>query len=255
MRGMDSQECVAAHLVCRDCGLTKPLSEFYFAKKQNIYIKRCKPCYSVASKARYEKNKDKILSQQKARVAANKEAVSAYMREWYKKNKEHVLARSAAYRADPVVAERETERQKRYYAERADIIQAKRKAAMTPERYEAHKAAWSAWARRNRPLVVAKSRTRRLRIIGATPRWVDLDAINAFYIEAAKLTVETGVPHEVDHIVPIDGKIVSGLHVPWNLQILTRTQNRSKANKLKAEDIVRHSVETRRDGDKEPHQN
>lgn len=69
---------------------------------------------------------------------------------------------------------------------------------------------------------------RQKRIKKATPAWTDLTAIKQFYIEAQQLTKETGIPHEVDHIIPIQGKLVSGLHVPANLQILTEKQNQTK---------------------------
>lgn len=62
----------------------------------------------------------------------------------------------------------------------------------------------------------------------ATPSWADLAAIEAFYTEARRLTAVTGVPHEVDHIVPIQGKRVCGLHVEANLQILTKVDNVKK---------------------------
>lgn len=68
-----------------------------------------------------------------------------------------------------------------------------------------------------------------------TPKWLSNDHlknIRKFYEQAQKITETTGVKHHVDHIVPLRGKTVSGLHVPWNLQILTASENGKKHNKL-----------------------
>ena len=56
--------------------------------------------------------------------------------------------------------------------------------------------------------------------------------IQKIYELCKQITLLTGVPHEVDHIVPICGKNVSGLHVPWNLRIITREENSKKSNKF-----------------------
>lgn len=65
----------------------------------------------------------------------------------------------------------------------------------------------------------------------AMPIWADRSAIEKFYEQARDMTRMTGVRHSVDHIWPLKGKGFTGLHVPWNLQILTFAENASKNNK------------------------
>lgn len=75
---------------------------------------------------------------------------------------------------------------------------------------------------------------RRAGLDRATPKWADRAAIKAIYDEAASLTKKTGTRHEVDHIVPLNGEFVSGLHVHWNLRAIPHYENRAKSNKFTA---------------------
>lgn len=78
----------------------------------------------------------------------------------------------------------------------------------------------------------AKRRAARLQ---RTPNWLTLlhlSQIEMFYASARALTKELGIEFDVDHIVPLQGKNVSGLHVPWNLQVLPAVENGSKSNKV-----------------------
>ncbi len=71
--------------------------------------------------------------------------------------------------------------------------------------------------------------------IKATPKWLTTAQrrqIRDFYSEAQRLTIETGVLHHVDHIIPLRSDVVCGLHVPWNLQVLTAEDNLRKNNSL-----------------------
>jgi hypothetical protein len=63
------------------------------------------------------------------------------------------------------------------------------------------------------------------------PRWADIEKIRRFYLEAWRLTMNTGIPHQVDHIVPLRGKTVSGFHTHTNLQVIPKIDNLRKGNR------------------------
>jgi 5-methylcytosine-specific restriction endonuclease McrA len=88
---------------------------------------------------------------------------------------------------------------------------------------------------RERPWVSrARVRLRQATQAKATPPWVDVSAIRDIYRSAEEATRATGVLHSVDHIVPLRGRGVCGLHVPWNLQVMTMEENRRKSNRFDA---------------------
>lgn len=68
----------------------------------------------------------------------------------------------------------------------------------------------------------------------ATPRWADRSAMREMYAEAKRLTRETGIRHEVDHIYPVSSSTICGLHVHTNLRIMTATANLAKSNRWEA---------------------
>jgi 5-methylcytosine-specific restriction endonuclease McrA len=91
------------------------------------------------------------------------------------------------------------------------------------------------WYEKNKHKAFAKSAKYRAAKRNACPKWVDEELKNQianFYLEAKIKTLETGIKHEVDHIIPLKSEVVCGLHVPWNLQVLTQFVNRQKRNKL-----------------------
>lgn len=87
----------------------------------------------------------------------------------------------------------------------------------------------------NRAKLNALDSKRRATKLKATPKWlteVDYQVIEEFYKTSQKLKLETGQDYHVDHIIPLQGKDVCGLHVPWNLQVILASENLYKSNKL-----------------------
>lgn len=130
---------------------------------------------------------------------ANKDAVEEYNKKWYA---EH--------------CEKKSESSRKWYNENK----------------EKRTASANSWKKNNPGAVNATAAKRRASLLQQTPQWANLDKIREIYIEAARLTKETGIQHHVDHVIPLLGKNISGLHVHTNLQILTASENLKKSNKL-----------------------
>jgi hypothetical protein len=91
------------------------------------------------------------------------------------------------------------------------------------------------WQKENPELFRHHSSKRKAAKLQAIPKFANLDKIKEVYQEAAELQKQDGIPRHVDHIIPLQGKNVCGLHVETNLQILTAEENILKSNKFKTE--------------------
>lgn len=160
---------------------------------------------------------------------------AAYAREWRKNNPEKVaanMAKSQARRKERWEQFLADER-RRYAGKAAEVCDRQRayRAANPQKRAEVVKA----YRENNRDLARECVSRRRAALMSAMPKWVDRKAIRAVYAAAVKASKETGIPHEVDHIMPLRGKGFCGLHVPWNLQVLTAVENKKKFTSFAAD--------------------
>lgn len=93
----------------------------------------------------------------------------------------------------------------------------------------------NAWKERNLVWVRADTKARRRKHREATPPWLSRQQkaqIREMYKMAITMTKTTGEQYVVDHIVPLRSETVCGLHVPWNLRVITQEENLKKSNKL-----------------------
>lgn len=232
MWGMEAHECPATSKTCTGCGEAKPLSGFTFDKWRGRYFAACKECTNAKQRERYLKNREAKLRQCAEYREANKENVKASLADWYQRNKDHVLERSKKYRSSDRVKAMERERQKlRYESNRAAIqLQRKEYYAANKEAQEKRRQYLGEHYRNNKPAYYARRMKRIAAEKQAIPKWASLAAIVEIYETAIAKTEETGTPHEVDHIIPLQGRLVCGLHVEYNLRVVPRHENRSKSN-------------------------
>ena len=158
---------------------------------------------------------------------ADPEVRKRYMQEYATRNREKAAEYQKAYRQANAEKTREYQREykKEYYH---------RKLKHDPEFVKKERIRASKWYLENteRAKLTAKAHCtkRRSLIDKVTPAWTDMEAVKAIYALAMKRTEETGIKHEVDHIVPLRGKNVQGLHCEANLRVITMAENRQKGS-------------------------
>jgi len=120
---------------------------------------------------------------------------------------------------------------KDYYARNKEQVIA-RAAARPVEQRKMHREKYKA---QNPELYKAFVSVRRRRHKNATPKWITPEqklAMRNLYLQAQALTKATGERYVVDHIIPLISPEVCGLHVPWNLRVITQEENLIKSNKI-----------------------
>lgn len=202
---------------CKICSVEFPLSNFSRnARARDGLDARCKPCVRLIGAAYDARNREKRAAAARSRRELDPAGAKAAERKWYKKNSEY--ARQA---------------QRDRYAKNPEVNK-QAVANWRKVRPGYGSFAVGLWRQENPHKVRAQVAKRRCDKLERTPPWLtreDFQTMEFFYFMARALTENTGVPHHVDHVFPLRGKYVSGLHVPGNLQILTATENMQKKNR------------------------
>jgi len=211
---------------CSTCKESKSFELFPKHKRMKDGLSTiCSACNKVVCREKYLANKDKYKAAATAWKAANKERyleatrVSAPAR--YKADPERHLAYGATYRAK--------HKEKLLGQWREDAVQRR---AENPEHA---RALARAWAKSNREKVAVGEARRRAAKIGATTNWdAEFDALvlaEAFAVRAAR-SVITGFEWHVDHVVPLQGETVCGLHNAYNVAVIPAAENVRKRHVL-----------------------
>ena len=175
---------------CIECVKARATAR-YLDKKGEILAK---------AKAHYAENSDEIKSKVAERSAANPEKRKQSKREEYQRNKQKYLEKAAKWAANNPLKVKQFIKN---------------------------------WAANNPDKAYQYVIDRRMKLKQRLPGWItqeEHEVMQSIYGIARQVNQETGVPHQVDHIIPLRGVNVSGLHVPSNLQILTAADNRAKTN-------------------------
>lgn len=214
---------------CTRCGLSKSPDEFYKAtNKPSGLQSQCKECSKASNREWLAKHPGKTT-----------EYCKRYEENNVERRKELRAISDAAYAARKSELGRIREAKNREKRK----AQADARRAQNPERHNAKGRRWRAanlekskgifkkWRDANPGVMAMHSAKWRAALLQATPTWADQKKIAEFYETADGLSMLTGEWYHVDHIVPLQGKTVRGLHCEANLQVLPEVENIRKGNR------------------------
>jgi len=177
---------------CSRCQLELSEDLFYASNRWT-----CIGCVKARASLRYKADPEARKAEMKAYAATHPEQITAIKQAWRDRNNTAVVEYARYRRA--IFPAAVAEAQEKYRKANMDVYRA----------------------------AAAK---RRASLLKATPAWANFSVINLYYEFAELLTEVTGIEHEVDHVVPLQGKSVSGLHIETNLCVITKHDNRVKSN-------------------------
>jgi len=172
-------------------------------------MKKCTGCGERKEVTEYHKKGSGLKAQCKA-------CVKTADRKYYLNNRDTIIEKNKrqSYEKGDSILERS---KRHYYKNRDKILRRKRE-----------------YYRENKSAFLQRNAKRRANKIQATPSWLTDEhkfMLNEIYELRHLRSKTTKVEHHVDHIVPLCGKDVCGLHVPWNLQVIPARDNLTKGNR------------------------
>lgn len=202
----------------------KPCAQGHICERRTINGS-CVECSRLYKRKIYPNNRDKHLLYMKNWHQKNSKRNKAYRAQYYLDNREYYLIRSKNIYWKNIISTPEYnklmyQRYTKYFTKH------------NREYYWTHKDYFINYWATHKAQYNAQGAKRRFQIKRALPKWVDLQNIQFVYELCEKISKETGIKHNVDHIIPLQSSLVCGLHCLENLRIITETENKRKGNKF-----------------------
>lgn len=195
---------------CTQCGSRLSLSCFYrSSRSKDGHQSMCKKCYQSKYGA-------KARIRTKQWNADNPERKQEMNHQYFLDNTETILTRSRTWHWDN--------------RDKVLIKSKERYAALTDEERTRHFFFINEWRRLHPDLYAHHTQKRRAQELLAVPPWYEEDGVLTVYTKCKELNEMWGTNFQVDHIVPLQGKNVCGLHCLANLQLLDKELNNKKRN-------------------------